>query len=75
MESGVHHTKGGNAYLNRVVSKVDLHHYSVEMDHLPRPKRDEESQIREEENTTIFVEWIEDGNRFCFLVVWVDLRG
>jgi hypothetical protein len=42
-------------------------------DYLPRPEGDEEAHPREEENSSIFVDGVEDRNRPGLLIVWIEV--
>jgi hypothetical protein len=64
-----HLTRGGNAYLGRC---KQLWGQSGVRRRLPGPERDEKAHPREEEDSSIFVDDIENGNRPGFLVVWVE---
>jgi hypothetical protein len=41
---------------------------------LPRPKRNHETPPSEEEDPSVFVEGVENGNRSSFAINWIDLR-
>ena len=64
-------TKGGNAYLGQILFQYTENNLVIK--NLPRQESNHESKPREEENSSIFVERVEDRNRTSLSVNRINL--